>query len=151
MNCVTSLFAWWGCAQLLASSDLFCSVYFFENVTHHSCCTWSFHQVLPLTLAVCTCYGLRRQLCYGCNTTVIFMMKRIIYFLMTSNNQEVLPLTEFTAFILCHWNGPSRRKLWCRQAEARRQRSDFYYRYFPIRHVMSCGCVKDSICVPVLC
>lgn len=34
-------------------------------------------------------WGERGWLCYGCNTTVICVMKRIIYFLMTTNNQEV--------------------------------------------------------------
>lgn len=154
MNCVTSLFAWWGCAPLWASPDLFCSVYFFSENCHTSL---MLHLVLSssATFNVCSLHMLwpetEWQVCYGCNTTVVFTMKRTIYFLTTSSNQEVPPPTESTAFVLCHWNCPSRRKLWRRRAGARRRRSDFYYRYFPIRRVMSCGCVKDSLCVPVLC
>lgn len=43
------------------------------------------------------------QLCFGCNTTVIFMMKRIIYFLMTSNKQEVLSQTESLHSLCVVW------------------------------------------------
>lgn len=80
----------------------------------------------------------RGQLCYGCNTTVIFMMKRTIYFLMTSNNQEVLSY-RINAFNLCCWNYPFHWKLWCRQAED--GIPTFINSYFQIGHMMSCGCV----------
>lgn len=116
MNCLTPLFAWRGCAQPWTSSDLFCSIFkCHTSFMLHLVLSWSATFNKRLQFAHVMAWD-RGQLCYGCNTTVIFMMKRTIYFLMTSNNQEVLS-DRITTFNLCCWNFPSHWKLWCRQAE----------------------------------
>lgn len=67
MNCVTPLFAWRGCAQPWTSSDLFCSIF-----TRHSCCTWSFHKVLPL-INVCILHMLWPETEGSCAMDVILL------------------------------------------------------------------------------
>lgn len=104
---VTPLLAWGGCKQPFASSSSSCNfaIIPLSHLLHFSwsahfktlnrlCFSRSLHKVLPF-LNPCSLHILRPEgggggwLWYGCNTTVICMMKRIIYFLITSNYQEV--------------------------------------------------------------
>lgn len=89
-------------------------------------------------------------LCYGCNTTVIYVMKRFIYFLITTNNQEVQrsfclrqnPCIRSFCSVL------SMRKLWCSPHKQKHEVSIMIYMSnilrFKTHHLILNGCEENS-------